>query len=98
MDETLINELRTSGRISERQETLWRDVAPLMAAFDAIGREGVSALVKIDGERPNGAVYTVVITGPRLGEKFFRQDGRDLPILLRAAIEFYRAAAWSSPD
>jgi len=70
-----------------------------MAALDAIGRDGVSVLVKIDGLRPDAAVYTVAISGPRLGEAFFfRQDGSDLPALLRAGIEFYRVAAWSGPE
>jgi hypothetical protein len=94
-DQELVDGLVTSGRVREQQVTLWRDVAGLMAAFDAIGRDGVSAVVKIDGARPDAAVYTVVVSGPRLGEAFFRQDGNDLPALLGAAIDFYRTAVWS---
>ena len=95
-DQELVEGLVIGGRVREQQVTLWRDVAGLMAAFDAIGRDGVSAVVKIDGARPDAAVYTVVISGQQLGETFFRQDGNNLPALLRAAIEFYSAAAWSA--
>ncbi|WP_133822029.1 hypothetical protein [Tahibacter aquaticus] len=96
-DQELVDELVASGHVGEQQVMLWRDVAGLMAVFDAIGRDGVSAVVKIDGARPDAAMYTVVVSGPRLGEAFFRQDGSDLPALLSAAIAFYRAAAWSGP-
>jgi hypothetical protein len=94
-NQELIDELMTSGRIRDQQVMLWRDVAGLMAVLDAIGRDGVSAVVKIDGMRADAAVYTVVVSGPRLGEAFFRQDGSDLPQLLEAAVEFYRTAVWS---
>ncbi len=96
-DQELIDELVASGHLREQQVALWRDVAGLMAVFDAIGREGVSALVKVDGARPDAAIYTVAVSGPCLGEAFFRRDGSDLPALLRAAIAFYRGAAWSGP-
>ena len=91
-DQKLVDEFVTSGRVAEQEVMLWRDVAGLMAVFDAIGREGVSAMVKIDGGRPDGAVYTVVVSGARFGEAFFRQDGSDLAALLRAAIAFYQEA------
>lgn len=93
-DRELVDELMSTGHVSEQQVSLWRDVADLMAVFDAIGRDGVSAVVKIDGSRIDGAAYTVVVSGPRLGEAFFRQDGNDLSTLLRAAIAFYRDTAW----
>ncbi|MFT3719389.1 hypothetical protein [Pseudorhodoferax sp.] len=92
-DQKLVDEFVASGRVVDRQLTLWRDVAGLMAVFDAIGRDGVSAMVKIDGGRLDGVIYTVVVSGPRLGEAFFRQDGSDLAVLLRAAIAFYKDAA-----
>lgn len=94
-NQELVDELMSKGHVGEQQVALWRDVAGLMAVFDAIGRDGVSAVMKIDGARPDGAVYTAVVSGPCLGEAFFRQDGSDLSTLLRAAITFYRDAVWS---
>lgn len=66
----------------------WSDMAKLMAALDAIGRE-CNALVKIDGGRDDAGVYTVVLSGGRLGDSFFRQDGPALRPLLQEAIEFF---------
>ncbi|MFT3848692.1 MAG: hypothetical protein QM739_08415 [Propionivibrio sp.] len=93
--ELLVNTLQTSGRVSGEQVSRWTDAAGLMAALDAIGRDGANAVVKIDGARPDGAVYTIVISGAQLGEAFFRKDGSDLLALLRDAIEFYRSVAWT---
>ena len=93
-DKELIGEMVASGRVHEQQLALWSEVAGLLALFDAIGRDGVSAVVKIDGGRADTDVYTVVVSGPRLGEAFFRQDGSDLAALLRAAIAFYKSAFW----
>jgi hypothetical protein len=50
-------------------------------------------VVKIDGGRSDGSVYTVVVSGGRLGEDFFRNDGADLATLLQEAISFYRSRA-----
>jgi len=83
-----------SGRIAEEHVSRWTEIAPLMAVLDAIGRDGTSAVVKIDGERPI-AVYTVVVSGKKLGESFFRKDGSDLVALLQDAIEYYEAEVWS---
>lgn len=94
-EEQLVNTLRASGRVSEEQISRWGDAAELMAALDAIGRDGANAVVKIDGVRSDGAVYTVVVTGPRLGESFFRKDGSELLTLLRGAVNFYIKAGWS---
>jgi hypothetical protein len=91
-DQALVEEFLLSGRVTEREVVKWGNVAGLMAVFDAIGREGVSAVVKIDGGRLDGALYTVVVSGSRLGDSFFRQDGNDLAALLRDAIEFYKEA------
>jgi len=93
-DEKFASELQSSGRVSAQQVTQWRGVAGLMATLEAIGRDGASVVVKIDGARPDGAVYTGVVSGPYLGETSFRRDRSDLPDLLRAAVEFYRVTAW----
>lgn len=94
-DENLIDDLQSGGHVTEQQVSRWRDAAVLMAVLEAIGRDGASVVVKIDGGRPD-AVYTVVISDPQLGELFFRKDGPDAVVLLREAVEFYRRAAWSS--
>lgn len=93
--ELLVDALRASGRVSEEQFSRWIDAAKLMAVLDAIGREGMNVVVKIDGERSNEAVYTIVISGGRLDRSFFRKDGCDLLTLLQDAIEFYRSVVWS---
>jgi hypothetical protein len=90
-DRALLEKLRQNGCAPATWVEAWRGCAELLAALDAIGREGGNALVKIDGARPDGSFYTVVISGGRLGEAFFRKDGADLPALLREAISFYLA-------
>lgn len=89
----LIEELKNTGRLTEVQIARWRDAAELLAAFDAIASDGAVALVKADGLRTNGAVYTVVVSGGKLGDTPFRKDGADLCAMLGEAIAFYRSAA-----
>ena len=89
-DETLLDNL--SRRVpSTSTRVAWDELAPLMDGLERIGRSGSTALVKVDGARPDGAVYTVVISGGQLDETFFRKDGSDLPALLREGIAFYLA-------
>lgn len=94
-NEQLVDKLLASARISDAQVTLWRESAGLLAVLDAIGRDGVNAMVKIDGAREDGSVYTVVITGSKLGDEYFRKDSHDLLALLRDAIDFYINRAWN---
>jgi hypothetical protein len=93
-DQALVGALQASGHVTEEQVSRWREAAALMATLEAIGRDGATAVVKVDGGRPD-AVYTVVVSGPRLGEAFFRKDGSDVLALLRDAIEFYKSEVWS---
>ena len=81
--------LLSSGRMTNAQISLWSGVAASLAALDAISREGATTVVKIDGGRPDGSFYSVVVSGEKLGEEFFRKDSGDLPALLQEAIEFY---------
>jgi hypothetical protein len=66
-----------------------------LAAFEAIGRDGATALIKVDGQRSDESIFTVVVSGGPLGDVFFRKDGADLEALLREAVMFYRAHVWS---
>lgn len=84
----IIEMLSCRGLLTEESMAAWSDMAKLMAALDAIGRE-CNALVKIDGGRDDAGVYTVVLSGGRLGDSFFRQDGPALRPLLQEAIEFF---------
>lgn len=92
-DESLLATLEKRGLDTEHATASWFDSLPLLAALDAIGRDGACALVKIDGLRTNGKVYTVVLSGGRLGQDFWHSDGPELQALLREAISFYAARA-----
>ena len=93
--ESLIDELRRDGQVVDTQLSTWKAAAGLCAVLDAIAREGCCAVVKIDGGRSDGSVYTVVVSGGRLGEEFFRKDGADLATLPQEAISFYRSRVWA---
>ena len=90
----MIDELKKTGRLTAEHVARWRDASDLLAVFDVIGRDGANALVKVDGGRSNGSVYTVVVSGGSLGESFFRRDGDDLIELLSDAIAFYKTSAY----
>ncbi len=93
----LTSELIAEGHLSEEGINAWREIADLLASLDMIGRDGVSAIFKIDGLRDEGTSYTITLSGPRLGESFFRMDETDLPKLLEAAITYYRKTIWAQP-
>lgn len=61
----------------------------LLAAFEAVGKSGAIALLKIDGERTMEQVYTVMLSGGRLADDFFRKDGPKLHPMMREALTFY---------
>jgi hypothetical protein len=88
-EKALIAGITALGLDARRGEPSWTEALPLLAALDAIGRDGGSAMVKIDGARANSDVFTVVVSGGRLGECFFRKDGSDLRSLLREAVAYY---------
>jgi hypothetical protein len=92
---TIIAGLIGAGHVDVSRAAVWRDTAELLAIIDAIAREGATALIKIDGARAADSVYTVLISGGRLGETYFRKDGADLRGLLEEAIEFYNTSVWS---
>jgi hypothetical protein len=69
--QSLLSELEPQGHVRPEQITLWRESADLLAILEAIGRAGASAVVKIDGARRDGSVYSVVVSGGPLGEDFY---------------------------
>jgi hypothetical protein len=92
----LMEKLRRDGRFNQESCTHWAGMADLLSVFDAIGRDGTNAIVKIDGARGADCAYTVLVSGGRLGDSFFRKDGASLPDLLVEAIEFYDANGWAN--
>jgi hypothetical protein len=87
-DEEVLERLAKLGFTTGLHGDAWRRVADLLAALDAVARDGGHALVKVDGGRTGEEVYTVLVAGGRLGEEFFRKDGADLRALLREALSF----------
>ncbi|NOU31860.1 MAG: hypothetical protein HOO96_28485 [Polyangiaceae bacterium] len=85
-DEAMFSALGEAGVDASSAVSAWTQSASLLAALDAIGRMGGHTLVKIDGERDGSQVYTVLVSGGRLGSDHFRRDGDDLPTLLREAL------------
>ncbi|MDP2272156.1 MAG: hypothetical protein Q8N23_21365 [Archangium sp.] len=89
-DLELLAQVSRLGIDVEGELAVWGNAVRLLAAFDAIGRDGAVALLKVDGVRENGLVYTVLVSGGRLPkDAAFRKDGADLQGLLREALAFY---------
>ena len=89
LDATILSELAKCGIDPSARKDAWRGASDLLAALDAIGRLGVNVILKIDGERAGPEVYTVVVSGGRLRDEFFRRDGSDLQLLLSEAVSFF---------
>ena len=66
----------------------WAGAAPLLAELQQATADGAILVVKVDNERTDANVFTVVITGNKFGGRFFRQDGSDLVTILRNALAF----------
>lgn len=89
-DFDLLAQVSRLGLDAEGGVAVWGNAVRLLAAFDAIGRDGAVVLLKVDGQRENGLVYTVFVSGGRLPkDSGFRKDGADLQELLREAVQFY---------
>jgi hypothetical protein len=69
---------------------VWQDAAPLISELQRATADGGTLVIKVDNERRDANVYTVVIAGEKYGRRFFRRDGADLPAILRDALEFCR--------
>lgn len=59
--------------------------------IEAIAKDGTSVIIKLDGERSEDKFYSVVLSGGKLGETFFRKDGSELTSLLEELIEYYNS-------
>ncbi len=89
-DLDLLAQVSRLGIDVEGEVAVWGNAVRLLAAFDAIGRDGAVTLLKIDGVRENGLVYTALVSGGRLQkDAAFHKDGADLQGLLREALAFY---------
>ena len=78
--------------------TRWAACGEQLAILDAVAQQGLIALVKIDGLRPQELRYTVVVSGELLGGESFRSDGGDPGTLLREALDFCRQRLPSSGE
>jgi hypothetical protein len=87
--EAVYNKMLEDGFVDVAGAERWAALANRMAIFESIGRSGLVSLLKFDGEREESQVFTVMVSGKKLGDRFFRQDGGDLGLLLDAAIDFY---------
>lgn len=77
----------------------WIGCDPVWKAFEKMRAEGAVVVIKLDGERmqanDNGR-YTVVVSGPPLGDNFFRIDCNVLEEGLAKAIIHYAAVCWKN--
>lgn len=63
--------------------------SPLWEKIEIIAKENASVIIKLDGKRSEDKFYSVILSGGKLGENFFRKDGSDLTSLLEELIEYY---------
>jgi hypothetical protein len=70
---------------------IWSDAAPLISELQRATAGGGCLVIKIDNERTDDDIFTVVITGARYGGRFFRKDGANLLGILREALDFCAA-------
>jgi len=75
----------------------WSELGEFGEAIEIIANDGSSVLFKIDGERKNAGIptyYTIVVSGGKLHDEFFRKDGLALQELTYEAILFYNQKVW----
>ena len=85
---TLGEQLQDVGISQMVPNSAWRELVPELQALETVARAGLSVVIKVDGVREDGSVFTVVISGGRLSDAFFRKDGPDLGELIRDALRF----------
>jgi hypothetical protein len=75
----------------------WSGRDAIWPAFERMALEGATVLVKIDGQRTgddDNGLYTVLVSGGRLGDEFFRMDTPDLDVGCARAVIFYAENVW----
>jgi hypothetical protein len=73
----------------------WEGCDAVWPALEAMADEGAVVVVKLDGERTGrSGRYSVVVSGGRLGEDYFRQDTAVLEDGLARAILHYAERCW----
>jgi hypothetical protein len=72
-----------AARTWKAQVARWKGLAELLAAFEAVARDGAFAAIEMRGE-----VYVVSLEAAWLGDGF-RSEGEELAPLLQAALGFY---------
>lgn len=63
-------------------EAYWKDI-------ETIAKDGASVVIKLDGQRSEDNFYSVILSGGKLNDGFFRKDGSELNSLLKELIEYY---------
>lgn len=79
---------------AERDWQIWEGLWP---ALEAMADEGAIIVVKLDGGRTRDEFpkrYTVIVSGGRLGDEFYREDTSDLEGALCEAVIFYAEKVW----
>lgn len=71
----------------------WQNAAlSLLTAIDVVKKEGNGVIVKWDGKRENGKIYTVVWEGDEANGSRFRSDTDDLEWALRQVVSTYECS------
>ena len=79
---------------AERDWKIWDGLWP---ALETMADEGAIIVVKLDGGRTRDEFpkrYTVIVSGGRLGDEFYREDTSDLEGALCEAVIFYAEKVW----
>ena len=63
-------------------ECYWKNI-------EAIAKDGASVVIKLDGQGSKDNFYSVVLSGGKLKDGFFRKDGAELDLLLEELIAYY---------
>ena len=75
----------------------WKGVDAVWALLERMKRDGAVVLIKLDGQRTKAddtSQYTVVVSGPPLGERLIRTDATTIEEALCHAIGNYAESVW----
>jgi hypothetical protein len=86
-----------SGKQHDFADRDWKIWEALWPAIETMVDEGAVLVVKVDGGRTTDDLlkrYTVVLSGGKLGDDFFREDAVNLEDVLCNAVVFYAEKVW----